>query len=278
VSIYISYLTAPLTLHPCSPQALEKNNEDLAYLEEFEVSFFKRKAEMIENEKKAAAATAAAAKKAAKKADKERRDAAKAAEGGESNSTAAPTPPTEKKEKKQKQPEQKKEKVAKTPEEQAKIDAIKAQAMLVAKLKKEKSPEYDAEFQKLMVLKGKGGNANSTGKKQQQQQQKGKKQNKKPAEQKDWRSVPLRKRLHNIVNSAFARVSYTEAIEILLKAIADKVVTFREEVKWGVDMGSEHERYLCEVHFQLPTIVYDYPIGFKSFYMRGETNRPCVSV
>ncbi len=68
----------------------------------------------------------------------------------------------------------------------------------------------------------------------------------------------------NIINNEFARVSYTEAIAILEKSGK----TFEYPVEWGLDMQSEHERYLAEEHFKKPTIVTDYPAHIKAFYMR----------
>lgn len=86
---------------------------------------------------------------------------------------------------------------------------------------------------------------------------------------KHWRETPLRERLNHIVDSDFARVTYTEAIEIVAQAQASGKVSFEESnIVWGMDMGSEHERYLCERHFMRPTIVTNYPAGIKAFYMR----------
>jgi asparaginyl-tRNA synthetase len=70
--------------------------------------------------------------------------------------------------------------------------------------------------------------------------------------------------LEGILNSPFRRVSYTEAVEVLLKSGQ----TFEFPVKWGIDLQSEHERYLTEKHFASPVILYDYPRGIKAFYMR----------
>ena len=85
--------------------------------------------------------------------------------------------------------------------------------------------------------------------------------------EKDWKSVPLRKRLFSIVNSQFARVTYTEAIEILKKVVLSGEVKFSDEdIHWGMDMASEHERYLCEKRFKRPTIVTNYPKEIKAFY------------
>ena len=74
----------------------------------------------------------------------------------------------------------------------------------------------------------------------------------------------LIERLQNVVNSSFARVSYTEAIEILEKA--DK--KFDYPVHWGMDIQTEHERYLAETVYGCPVCVYSYPKDIKAFYMR----------
>lgn len=70
--------------------------------------------------------------------------------------------------------------------------------------------------------------------------------------------------LHHVVESDFKRMSYTEAIEILEKA--DQKFEF--PVKWGIDLQSEHERYLVEKHFKKPVILSDYPKDIKAFYMK----------
>lgn len=74
----------------------------------------------------------------------------------------------------------------------------------------------------------------------------------------------LIERLNNIVNSDFARVSYTEAIEILKKA-GDR---FDYPVEWGCDLQTEHERYITEEVYNKPVFVTDYPKEIKAFYMR----------
>ncbi|MBE9110880.1 asparagine--tRNA ligase [Nodosilinea sp. LEGE 07298] len=75
----------------------------------------------------------------------------------------------------------------------------------------------------------------------------------------------------NIISNTFERITYTEAVKLLEKA--DK--TFEFPVEWGIDLQSEHERYLAEDLFKKPVIVTDYPTGIKAFYMRlndgGET-------
>ncbi|MDE6108157.1 MAG: asparagine--tRNA ligase, partial [Oscillospiraceae bacterium] len=74
----------------------------------------------------------------------------------------------------------------------------------------------------------------------------------------------LRERLEHVASSDFARVSYTEAVEILKKN-NDK---FDYKVEWGSDLQTEHERYLTEQHFKKPVFVTDYPKEIKAFYMR----------
>jgi asparaginyl-tRNA synthetase len=70
--------------------------------------------------------------------------------------------------------------------------------------------------------------------------------------------------LEKIVGSEFRRLPYTEAVEVLERC-GEK---FEFPVRWGVDLQSEHERYLTEKHFQGPVILYDYPRTLKPFYMR----------
>ena len=71
-------------------------------------------------------------------------------------------------------------------------------------------------------------------------------------------------RLEKFITSDFAQVDYTDAIEILLKSGQ----TFENPVSWGIDLSSEHERYLAEKHFQAPVVVKNYPKDIKAFYMR----------
>ena len=74
----------------------------------------------------------------------------------------------------------------------------------------------------------------------------------------------LLERLHNVVSSDFARVTYTEAVELLEKH-NDK---FEYKVTWGTDLQTEHERYLTEEVFKRPVFVTDYPKEIKAFYMK----------
>ena len=77
----------------------------------------------------------------------------------------------------------------------------------------------------------------------------------------------LLERLDHVASSNFARVTYTEAIDILLAAQAAGRA-FEYPVEWGIDLQTEHERFLTEEHFGRPTFVIDYPVGIKAFYMR----------
>lgn len=78
----------------------------------------------------------------------------------------------------------------------------------------------------------------------------------------------LIEKLEFVVDNQFERITYTEAIDILLQSPAYKKKKFQYEVSWGIDMQSEHERYLVEKHFKKPVIVTDYPKNIKAFYMR----------
>lgn len=71
-------------------------------------------------------------------------------------------------------------------------------------------------------------------------------------------------RLQGIVDSSFERITYTEAIRILEQCGQ----SFDYPVSWGIDMASEHERYLAEQHIGRPVVVTDYPTEIKAFYMR----------
>ena len=77
----------------------------------------------------------------------------------------------------------------------------------------------------------------------------------------------LVERLRSIVNTEFVRLSYTDGIKILEDAVAAGH-KFEFPVYWGVDLASEHERYLVETHFKRPVILTDYPKDIKAFYMK----------
>jgi asparaginyl-tRNA synthetase len=77
----------------------------------------------------------------------------------------------------------------------------------------------------------------------------------------------LLERLRSVVNTEFIRLPYTEGIRILEKAVADGH-KFEFPISWGMDLASEHERYLVEEHFKKPVIMTDYPKDIKAFYMK----------
>ena len=77
----------------------------------------------------------------------------------------------------------------------------------------------------------------------------------------------LIERLQGVLKDDFVRLSYTEGIKILEEAVA-KGHTFEFPVYWGVDLASEHERFLVEEHFKRPVILTDYPKEIKAFYMK----------
>ena len=82
----------------------------------------------------------------------------------------------------------------------------------------------------------------------------------------------------NFVNqNSFMRLSYTEAIKILKNSKPNKKNKFQFKIdKWGVDLQSEHERFLVEKHFKCPLIIFDYPEEIKAFYMRLNENKKTV--
>ena len=80
-------------------------------------------------------------------------------------------------------------------------------------------------------------------------------------------------RLHNVINSDFGRISYTDAIKELEKANDE----FEYKVSWGVDLQTEHERYLCEKVFKKPVFVTDYPKDIKAFYMKQNPDGKTVA-
>ena len=89
--------------------------------------------------------------------------------------------------------------------------------------------------------------------------------------------MPLIEKLRFVVDNPFIRVSYTEAIEILKNSSANKKKKFHYPVnEWGIDLQSEHERYLVEKHFNAPVILYNYPATIKAFYMRLNEDQKTV--
>lgn len=83
----------------------------------------------------------------------------------------------------------------------------------------------------------------------------------------------LFERLQNVVSSDFARITYTEAVDILLKSGEE----FQYPVKWGIDLQTEHERYITEKVYKKPVFVTDYPKEIKAFYMRENDDGKTVA-
>jgi asparaginyl-tRNA synthetase len=88
-----------------------------------------------------------------------------------------------------------------------------------------------------------------------------------------WVDKTLEQTLDNILNNPFERVSYTDAIDILKKAKQK----FDFPVEWGIDLQTEHERFLTEKKFKKPVVVYDYPKEIKAFYMRLNDDEKTVA-
>lgn len=84
----------------------------------------------------------------------------------------------------------------------------------------------------------------------------------------DQRSMDLIEKLEFVLKNDFVRITYTEAIDILKNSAPYKKKKFQFPVDWGVDLQSEHERYLVEKHFQRPVILTNYPKDIKAFYMK----------
>jgi asparaginyl-tRNA synthetase len=81
--------------------------------------------------------------------------------------------------------------------------------------------------------------------------------------------MKLSEKLRFVLENNFKRVSYTEAFQILRNCKPNKKKKFQFPIdEWGVDLQSEHERYLVEKHFKCPVILFDYPANIKAFYMR----------
>ncbi|MEM7161470.1 MAG: asparagine--tRNA ligase [Bacteroidota bacterium] len=89
--------------------------------------------------------------------------------------------------------------------------------------------------------------------------------------------LSLTERLKFVLENDFERITYTEAIDILMQSKPYKKKKFQYEVEWGIDLQSEHERYLVEKHFKKPVILRDYPEKIKAFYMRRNDDGKTVA-
>ncbi|WP_317127876.1 asparagine--tRNA ligase [Lewinella sp. IMCC34183] len=93
----------------------------------------------------------------------------------------------------------------------------------------------------------------------------------------DRRPMGLIEMLEFVVQNDFARVTYTEALDILMRSKTYKKGKFEFPLEWGTDLQAEHERYLVEKHFEKPVIVRDYPKDIKAFYMRQNDDGKTVA-
>lgn len=73
-------------------------------------------------------------------------------------------------------------------------------------------------------------------------------------------------KLEKVAKSKFVRLSYTDAVKVLQEKATE--AGFEEQPTWGIDLGSEHERYLTDVVYESPVILHDYPADIKAFYMK----------
>lgn len=88
--------------------------------------------------------------------------------------------------------------------------------------------------------------------------------------------LTLSEKLRFVSENTFERLTYTEAIDILLQSKAHKQGKFNYPVEWGIDLQSEHERYLVEKHFKKPVILTNYPKEIKAFYMKQDEDGKTV--
>jgi asparaginyl-tRNA synthetase len=96
--------------------------------------------------------------------------------------------------------------------------------------------------------------------------------------QNERNELSLIEKLKHVCDNEFERITYTEAFDILRNCKQNKKRKFEYEVKeWGMDLQSEHEKYLVEKHFKKPVIVTDYPVGIKAFYMKQNPDGKTVA-
>ena len=87
----------------------------------------------------------------------------------------------------------------------------------------------------------------------------------------------LIEKINFVNNNDFKRISYTDAIEILKNSKPNKKNKFKYKISdWGIDLQSEHERFLVEKYFKCPLIIFDYPAKIKAFYMRLNQDKKTV--
>jgi asparaginyl-tRNA synthetase len=94
------------------------------------------------------------------------------------------------------------------------------------------------------------------------------KEEEKNKKQEERSPMDLVEKLRFVVENNFERLTYTEAVDILIKSKPNQKGQFAYPVSWGTDLQSEHERYLVEKHFKKPVILINYPKHIKAFYMK----------
>ncbi|MFK7900411.1 MAG: asparagine--tRNA ligase [Cyclobacteriaceae bacterium] len=102
-------------------------------------------------------------------------------------------------------------------------------------------------------------------------------QEEKSKPQNERSELNLLEKLQFVLENDFERITYTEAIDILLQSKPHKKGKFQFPISWGVDMQSEHERFLVEKHFKKPVIITDYPKDIKAFYMKQNADGKTVA-
>ena len=95
--------------------------------------------------------------------------------------------------------------------------------------------------------------------------------------QRERNELNLIDRMKFVIGNDFKRLTYTEAIDVLRNSKHYKKKKFKYDVEWGIDLQSEHERYLVEKEFKCPVILSDYPAGIKAFYMRQNDDGKTVA-
>jgi asparaginyl-tRNA synthetase len=98
----------------------------------------------------------------------------------------------------------------------------------------------------------------------------------KSKKQEERSPMGLIEKLKFVAENKFERITYTEAVDILVKSKANQKKQFTYPVSWGTDLQSEHERYLVEKHFKKPVILTNYPKQIKAFYMKQDEDGKTV--
>ena len=102
------------------------------------------------------------------------------------------------------------------------------------------------------------------------------KEEEKTKKKEEQSELSLLEKLQFVISNEFVRLTYTDAIDILVNSKPAKKGQFQYEVSWGVDLQSEHERYLVEKHFKKPVILTNYPREIKAFYMKQDPDGKTV--